>query len=52
MSQETLADDRSHRVGAVRNIAFVVRAMRQRFRRMLRVSPQDYRARFKSTVLH
>ena len=26
--------------------------MRRSFRRMLRVSPQDYRARFKSTVLH
>jgi transcriptional regulator GlxA family with amidase domain len=26
--------------------------MRRSFRRVLRVSPQDYRARFKSTVLH
>lgn len=26
--------------------------MRRSFRRMLRVTPQDYRARFKSTVLH
>jgi len=26
--------------------------MRRSFRRLLRVSPQDYRARFKSTVLH